>query len=80
LHSVDLQEVGLESYGKGGRYVQRQLHRLTAISHKQAELSQTSAPELEDLAWQLKRYARYCPNHSSLFHGDFKIDIPPNLK
>jgi aminoglycoside phosphotransferase (APT) family kinase protein len=74
LHSVDLQEVGLESYGKGGRYVQRQLHRLTAISQKQAELSQTSAPELEDLARQLKRYATYCPNHSSLLHGDFKID------
>jgi aminoglycoside phosphotransferase (APT) family kinase protein len=74
LHNVDIDKVGLEEYGKGGRYVERQLRGLIAVSKKQAELSQTPAPEIEDLADRLQLYARKCPNHISLIHGDFKID------
>jgi aminoglycoside phosphotransferase (APT) family kinase protein len=75
LHSVDMSRVGgLQTFGKGGNYVERQLRRLVAVSQRQAELSQTPAPEIEDLARQLQAYAKHCPNQTSLLHGDFKID------
>ena len=74
LHNVDIARVGLGNYGKGGKYVQRQLNGLTAVSRKQAELSKTPAPEIEHLARQLQEFAGDCPNRISLLHGDFKID------
>lgn len=74
LHNVDIAQVGLQDYGKGGKYVQRQLIRLVSVSRKQVELSDTPAPEIQDLAVQLQQYAGDCPNHISLIHGDFKID------
>mmetsp|Transcript_25127 Transcript_25127/g.59287 ORF Transcript_25127/g.59287 Transcript_25127/m.59287 type:complete len:416 (-) Transcript_25127:1975-3222(-) len=74
LHNVDIRTVGLGNYGKGGKYVQRQLNRLKAVSRRQAELSRTPAPQIEDLASQLQEYAGDCPNRISLLHGDFKID------
>ncbi|VEU34658.1 unnamed protein product [Pseudo-nitzschia multistriata] len=74
LHGVDVRSVGLGSYGKGGKYVQRQLDRLKAVSRRQAELSGTPAPEIERLARQLGEFAAGCPNRISLLHGDFKID------
>ena len=74
LHNVDIDRVGLGNYGKGGKYVQRQLDRLKAVSRKQAELSKTPAPEIQHLARQLQNYAKDCPNRISLLHGDFKID------
>jgi aminoglycoside phosphotransferase (APT) family kinase protein len=45
-----------------------------AVSRKQAELSKTPAPDIENLARQLQRFAWDCPNRISLLHGDFKID------
>jgi len=74
LHKVDLAEVGLGNYGKGGKYIKRQLNRLMAVSRKQSELSKTPAPEIEHLARQLQQFAGDCPNQTSLLHGDFKID------
>jgi aminoglycoside phosphotransferase (APT) family kinase protein len=74
LHNVDVRQVGLEMYGKGGKYVERQLRGLVAVSKRQAELSHTPAPDIEDLARQLQRYAGKCPNNLSLIHGDFKVD------
>ena len=74
LHNVDVARVGLRNYGKGGKYVQRQLNGLTAVSRKQAELSKTPAPEILHLARQLQEFAGECPNRISLLHGDFKID------
>mmetsp|Transcript_3180 Transcript_3180/g.6862 ORF Transcript_3180/g.6862 Transcript_3180/m.6862 type:complete len:415 (+) Transcript_3180:113-1357(+) len=74
LHNVDILRVGLDSYGKGGKYVERQLDRLKAVSRSQAELSNTPAPEIEHLANQLQEFAGNCPNRFSLLHGDFKID------
>eukprot|EP00536_Pseudo-nitzschia_multiseries_P004207 jgi/Psemu1/323372/estExt_fgenesh1_pg.C_690003 len=74
LHNVDIKAVGLGKYGKGGKYVQRQLDRLKAVSQRQAELSRTPAPEIEHLASQLQEFAGDCPNRISLLHGDFKID------
>ena len=58
LHNVNIHKVGLEKYGKGGRYIERQLYGLTAVSKKQSELSQTPAPEIINLANQLQKYAR----------------------
>eukprot|EP00531_Pseudo-nitzschia_arenysensis_P008504 CAMPEP_0116150752 /NCGR_PEP_ID=MMETSP0329-20121206/19724_1 /TAXON_ID=697910 /ORGANISM="Pseudo-nitzschia arenysensis, Strain B593" /LENGTH=254 /DNA_ID=CAMNT_0003647305 /DNA_START=383 /DNA_END=1143 /DNA_ORIENTATION=- len=74
LHNVNIAKIGLGNYGKGGKYVKRQLDRLIAVSRKQAELSKTPAPELEHLAKQLQNFAGDCPNRISLLHGDFKID------
>ena len=74
LHNVNITQVGLEHYGKGGKYVKRQLVRLTAVSRRQSELSNTPAPEIEHLARQLQEFADDCPNRTSLLHGDFKID------
>jgi aminoglycoside phosphotransferase (APT) family kinase protein len=74
LHSVNVAEVDLESYGKKDNYTQRQIRRLVSVSQKQCQMARTQAPEIEDLAEQLAHYAPYCPNHISLLHGDFKID------
>lgn len=74
LHSVNIERIGLSAYGKGGKYIKRQLHRLMAISRRQAELSNTPAPQIEKIAKQLEQYAENCPNHHSIVHGDFKID------
>lgn len=74
LHAVDYRSVGLETFGHEGFYVQRQIDRLMTVSRKQAELSGSPLPQLDDIALQLSRAATRCPNHVSLIHGDFKID------
>ena len=74
LHRVNIAEVGLTTFGKQQNYVQRQLRRLVGVSQKQSQLSGDQAPEIENLAKQLAQYAKHCPNHSSLLHGDFKLD------
>jgi aminoglycoside phosphotransferase (APT) family kinase protein len=80
LHSVDYQAIGLGDYGRSGRYVQRQLQRLLAVSQRQAELSSQSSsssssfPEIQKLATQLASYVVHCPDPVSLVHGDFKLD------
>eukprot|EP00529_Nitzschia_sp_RCC80_P022928 CAMPEP_0113515190 /NCGR_PEP_ID=MMETSP0014_2-20120614/40809_1 /TAXON_ID=2857 /ORGANISM="Nitzschia sp." /LENGTH=456 /DNA_ID=CAMNT_0000411735 /DNA_START=20 /DNA_END=1390 /DNA_ORIENTATION=+ /assembly_acc=CAM_ASM_000159 len=74
LHNVDIAKVGLDKFGKTGRYVERQLDRLVAVSQKQAQLSGTPEPQIEHLAEQLKYFAKSCPNYLGLLHGDYKID------
>jgi aminoglycoside phosphotransferase (APT) family kinase protein len=74
LHSVDYVNVGLADFGNTGRYVQRQIQRLTAVSRKQSEIAETPIPEIEEIAAKLANYAPLCPNPVSLLHGDFKID------
>jgi aminoglycoside phosphotransferase (APT) family kinase protein len=73
IHSVNITDVGLETFGKSGDYVQRQIPRLLSVSRKQSQLG-APAPEIEHLADQLAHYAPHCPNHISLLHGDFKVD------
>ncbi|KAI2503014.1 phosphotransferase-like protein [Fragilaria crotonensis] len=72
LHSVQYNEVGLSTYGKIGRYVERNIQQLMAVSRKQSNL--VPVPELNSIAHQLSRAAPNCPNNTSLLHGDFKID------
>jgi aminoglycoside phosphotransferase (APT) family kinase protein len=75
-HAVDWKQLGLEDYGKRGRYVERQLERLMAVSRRQATLMNEEDPNLiPALAQQLVRYAQRCPQSKvSLLHGDFKMD------
>jgi aminoglycoside phosphotransferase (APT) family kinase protein len=76
LHSVNLHEVGLDSYGKPSRYVERQLDRLLSVSRKQSQLAgdNQNNSDIERLAELLKQHAAHCPNLVSLLHGDFKVD------
>lgn len=74
LHKVNYRNIGLETFGKVGRYVQRQVERLVAVSRKQSELSRTPCPEIEAIAIQLKELATVCPDSSALLHGDYKLD------
>lgn len=74
-HAVDWKQLGLEDYGHRGRYVERQLERLVAVSRKQAALMQDDDPAIPNLAQLLANYAAQCPQSKlSLLHGDFKID------
>jgi len=75
LHKVDYRQIGLEDYGKSGRYVERQLKLLTAVSRRQSELSGEPVPEIEAIALQLGLACKQVPSASNyLLHGDFKID------
>ena len=77
LHAVDCATVGLSDFGKPGRYVERQLQRLLAVSRRQAQLlskaekeesSSSSASlqsEMETLAKQLQVHAKHCPDSSN---------------
>lgn len=72
LHSVQYDQVGLSTYGKIGRYVERNIQQLMAVSRTQSKL--VPVPELDAIAHQLSRAAPLCPNNTSLLHGDFKVD------
>jgi len=70
LHTVDYRAVGLESYGRSGGYIQRQIERWT----KQYRTSETERIEAMDnlIAW--------LPNNippgdeTTIVHGDYRID------
>ncbi|GKZ01155.1 hypothetical protein MPSEU_001066900 [Mayamaea pseudoterrestris] len=89
LHSVNYTAVGLENYGRPSRYVERQLQRLLAVSQRQAELLaenngrgsddrqnnyQILQARIEQLAHQLSALAPFCPDSTTLVHGDYKMD------
>ena len=70
LHSVDYKAVGLETYGKPGNYVARQVSRWTT----QYLASETeSIPEMNKLIDWLPENI---PNddETSIVHGDFRLD------
>lgn len=70
LHQVDYRSVGLESYGRPGDYLERQISRWT----KQYRASETERIEA------MERLIEWLPAHipaaqdSSIVHGDFRID------
>jgi aminoglycoside phosphotransferase (APT) family kinase protein len=74
LHQVDIDKVSLSDYGRSGGYVERQIDRLLAVSNRQSQLSGEPIPAIQDLAVQLRAFARQCPDTSTLLHGDYKID------
>uniref|UniRef100_A0A8C5WN56 Acyl-CoA dehydrogenase family member 10 n=1 Tax=Laticauda laticaudata TaxID=8630 RepID=A0A8C5WN56_LATLA len=70
IHSVDIQTVGLEDYGKHGNYVQRQIQMWS----KQYRATETyTIPAMERL---LKWFPSHLPasEQLSIVHGDFRLD------
>jgi aminoglycoside phosphotransferase (APT) family kinase protein len=74
LHAVDYRQVALESYGRPGNYVERNIERLASVSQTQSQLSGDALPELDGIRKQLVQAAPHCPNYVSLLHGDYKMD------
>ena len=70
LHSIDYRAVGLESFGRPGNYIERQIARWT----KQYRTSETERiPAMDDLmAW----LPNNVPSQSgtTIVHGDFRLD------
>jgi aminoglycoside phosphotransferase (APT) family kinase protein len=70
LHSVDVEQAGLSSYGKPGNYFGRQVDRWT----KQYRLSETEVmPEMERLIEWLPATLPE-QTRTSVVHGDYRID------
>ncbi|ETE71599.1 Acyl-CoA dehydrogenase family member 11 [Ophiophagus hannah] len=70
IHSVNIQTVGLEDYGKHGNYVQRQIQTWS----KQYRATEThTIPAMERL---LKWFPSHLPasEQLSIVHGDFRLD------
>ncbi|GIZ51455.1 phosphotransferase [Noviherbaspirillum aridicola] len=70
LHSVDYAAVGLESYGKAGSYIERQVARWT----KQYRASETEHIEAVEnlIEWLPKNIP--ADDETRVVHGDFRID------
>ncbi|XP_054952154.1 acyl-CoA dehydrogenase family member 10 isoform X4 [Pan paniscus] len=70
IHSVDLQAVGLEDYGKQGDYIPRQV-RTWVKQYRASETSTIPAMErlIEWLPLHLPRQQR-----TTVVHGDFRLD------
>lgn len=70
LHSVDITAVGLESYGKPGNYLARQVERWT----RQYRASETERIDAMDelIAWLPAHLPQ--DEETALVHGDFRID------
>jgi aminoglycoside phosphotransferase (APT) family kinase protein len=75
IHKVNYQTMGLDTFGKADRYVERQLRRLLDVYRLQAKLSGEETPAIVQLAKELQSFAAMCPDFGgTLLHGDFKLD------
>ena len=75
LHRVDYRAIGLESYGKPGDYIARQIARWS----KQYRASETETIEAMDrlIEWlpaHLPTGAPDTPERTTIVHGDFRLD------
>ena len=70
LHSVDYKEVGLEDYGKSGKYVARQVNTWT----KQYLASETE--NIDEMNKLIEWLPKNIPedDETSVVHGDFRLD------
>jgi len=70
LHSIDYRVVGLETFGKPGNYIERQVARWT----KQYQASETEPMEAMDnlIAWLPKNIPP--ETGTTVVHGDFRLD------
>ena len=70
LHSIDYKAVGLETFGKPGSYLERQIGRWT----KQYQASETQKIEAMDnlIAWLPKNIPP--GDETTVVHGDFRLD------
>ncbi|AKM31882.1 aminoglycoside phosphotransferase [Pandoraea faecigallinarum] len=75
LHQVDYRAIGLESYGKPGDYIARQIARWS----KQYRASETDRIEAMDrlIDWlpaHLPPFTPDTPERTTIVHGDFRLD------
>lgn len=71
LHSVDINAVGLQDYGKPGNYYERQIARWT----KQYRATETEhVSDMETLIEWLPKNIPADDGRVSLVHGDFRLD------
>jgi aminoglycoside phosphotransferase (APT) family kinase protein len=70
LHQVDYRAIGLETYGRPGNYLQRQIERWS----KQYRLSETERIEAMDnlIAWLPSNIP--AEDATSIVHGDYRMD------
>jgi aminoglycoside phosphotransferase (APT) family kinase protein len=70
LHSVDYRAIGLESFGKAGSYIERQVGRWT----KQYQASETQKIEAMDnlISWLPRNIP--ATDETTIVHGDFRLD------
>jgi aminoglycoside phosphotransferase (APT) family kinase protein len=70
LHQIDCRAIGLESYGRPGNYLARQIDRWT----KQYRLSETERIEAMDnlIAWLPANIP--AEDETSIVHGDYRLD------
>ena len=70
LHSIDYKALGLESFGKAGNYIERQIGRWT----KQYQASETEKIEAMDklIAWLPKNIP--AADETTIVHGDYRLD------
>jgi aminoglycoside phosphotransferase (APT) family kinase protein len=70
LHSLDYRALGLETFGKPGNYIERQIARWTA----QYQASETERIEAMDnlIAWLPKNIPPSAP--TTVVHGDYRLD------
>jgi aminoglycoside phosphotransferase (APT) family kinase protein len=72
LHTVDVEAVGLSSYGKPGNYFERQIGRWS----KQYVASQTEPIEAMDrlIEWLAQHIPQSQNSRVSVVHGDYRLD------
>ena len=72
LHRVDYRAIGLESYGKPGDYIARQIARWS----KQYRASETETIDAMDrlIAWLPEHLPTDAPERTTIVHGDFRLD------
>lgn len=82
IHSLPWKSevIGLSDYGGKSKtstrtipFVQRQVGRLLQVSHNQAKVV-GEVKGLKEMGFQLQNLSQYCPNQTSLIHGDYKMD------
>ncbi|PVU98951.1 hypothetical protein BB559_001161 [Furculomyces boomerangus] len=79
LHSIDYKKVGLEGFGKPTGYYTRQCKSLLRVHDGQAASVSTKTgkavgplPRFYDLTRWLEK--TYCPDETTIVHGDYKHD------
>ncbi|WP_287495939.1 phosphotransferase [Pandoraea sp. CB10b_02] len=72
LHRVDYHAIGLETYGKPGDYIARQIARWS----KQYRASETARIEAMDrlIEWLPAHLPSDAPERTTIVHGDFRLD------
>tara|TARA_R110001599_G_scaffold8900_11_gene44128 strand:- start:1309 stop:2358 length:1050 start_codon:yes stop_codon:yes gene_type:complete len=71
LHSVDINAVGLQDYGKAGNYFERQFGRWTS-QYRSTELQEIKA--MDQLMLWLENHLPEDDGKVCLVHGDFRLD------